>query len=61
MDYALLRTQQGDGTERHLAGSFTVPPGGITIHLGYDYSEASPPALPDTALVPPETRAAAGE
>jgi len=56
VEYELLRLKSNSDAERHLAGSITVPEGGATIHLGYDYSlrPATPSAaLPDTAVPEP--------
>jgi hypothetical protein len=53
VDYALARWAGSlAGQPSHmLAGSVTVPDGGITLRLGYDYSLPSmPPMLPDTAM-----------
>jgi hypothetical protein len=54
VEYSLVRWTSppiaGTDPERHLSDSVTVPEGGITISLGYDYSlSADTPALPDTA------------
>jgi hypothetical protein len=54
VEYSLVRWTSppiaGADLERHLSDSVTVPDGGITVSLGYDYSlSADTPALPDTA------------
>ncbi len=60
VEYELLRWPdwpEESTLERHLADSLTVPEGGITINLGYDYAPATPPALPDTAMAPASSAA----
>jgi hypothetical protein len=54
VDYALVRfvdSAFGEPIDL-LPGAVTIPVGGITIHLGYDYSKTAP-ALPDTAMSAP--------
>ena len=66
INYALLRWSGSFAGEpiRMLRDSVTVPEGGITLRLGYDYSLGSNtpswPALPDTAAGPATPTVPAG-